>query len=94
MSRKGTHNAPVHGSLAAFMELYGKKPVTAYPKSLSLEFLKDPSFRWGDIPLFITMYDLELKILLFSKPPKNTILSAKKRTLRSIFFNIFFDNKH
>ena len=68
--------------------------VESYLINLSFKFRKDPTFRWGDIPLFVTMYDLELKILSFSKPPKNAILSAKKCTLRFIFFNIFFDNKH
>ena len=68
--------------------------VKSYLVNLSFKFRKDPSFRWGDIQLFVTVYDLELKIISFSKPPKNAILSAKKRTLRFIFFNIFFDNKH
>ena len=45
--------------------------------SLSFKFRKDPSFLLGDIPLFVTVYDLELKILSFSTPPKNAILSAK-----------------
>ena len=57
-----------------------------------LKFPKDLSFRWGDIPLFVTMYDLELKILSFSNPSKNAILSGKKRTLRFIFFKKIFDN--
>ena len=34
------------------------------------------------------MYDSE--ILSFSKPKKNAILSAEKRTLIFIFFNVFF----
>ena len=68
--------------------------VKSYLMNLSFKFRKDPSFRWGDIPL-VTVYDLELKILSFSKKTKNAILtSAKKRTLRFIFFHIFFDNKH
>ena len=66
--------------------------VESYPMNLSIKFRKDPSFRRGDIPLFVTVYDLELKILSFSKPPKNTILSAKKRTLRFIFFKKNLDN--
>ena len=37
--------------------------VKSYLMNLSFKFRKDPSFRWGDIPLFVTMYDLELKIL-------------------------------
>ena len=55
----------------------------------SLKFRKDPSFRWGDIPLFVTMYDLELKTLLFSKTKITVILSNKKQTLRIIFFYFF-----
>ena len=58
--------------------------------SLSFKFRKDPSFHWGDIPLFETVYDLEFKILSFSKPQKNKILSAKELTLRFVFFNFFF----
>ena len=57
----------------------------------SLKFRKDPSFRWGDISLFVTMYDLDLKCSSFSKTQKNAILSDKKRTLRFIFFKTFFD---
>ena len=30
---------------------------------LSLKFYKDPSFCWGDIALFVTLYNLEVKIL-------------------------------
>ena len=52
--------------------------VKSYLMNLSFKFPKDPSFRWGDIPLFVTVYDLELKILSFLKPPKNAILSANK----------------
>ena len=63
-----------------------------YLMSLSFKFCKDPSFCWGDIPLFVTVYDLELKILSFSNPSKNAILSGKKRTLRFIFFKKNFDN--
>ena len=51
---------------------------------------KHPSFGWEDIPLFVSMYDLELKILLFSATQKNAILSSKKCTLRFIFFNFFY----
>ena len=29
-----------------------------------------PSFRWGDISLFVTMYDFDLRILSFLKPQK------------------------
>ena len=35
--------------------------------SLNLKFHNDQSFRWGDIALFATLYNLEVKILgLFS----------------------------
>ena len=62
--------------------------------SLSFKFRKDRSFRWGDIQLFVTKYDLELKILSFSKPPKNAFLSAKICTLKFVFVIIFFyDNR-
>ena len=65
--------------------------ITSYLKSKSLKFRKDPSFCWGDISLFVTVYDLELKILSFLKTQKNAILNGKKRTLRFIFFKTFFD---
>ena len=42
-----------------------------------LQFHYDPSFRWGDIALFVTMYDLELKILSFLQSQKNAILNVK-----------------
>ena len=77
----------VHGSLMERILV-----INSYLMSLSFKFCKDLSFCWGDIPLFVTVYDLELKILSFLNPPKNAILSAKKRTLRFIFFKIFFDN--
>ena len=70
----------VHGSLLV---------INSYHMSLNFKFRKDPRFCWGDIPVFVTMYDLELKILSFSNPPKNAILSGKKRTLRFIFFKFF-----
>ena len=57
----------------------------------SQKFRKDPSFRSGDISLFVTMYDLDLKSLSFSKTQKNSILSGKKRTLKIILLNFFFD---
>ena len=66
--------------------------VESYLINLCFKFRKDPTFRGGDFPLFVTMYDLEQKILSFSKPPKNAILSAKKRTLRITFFKKIFDN--
>ena len=43
---------------------------TSYLLIISVKFRKDPSFRWGDILLFLTMYNLELKILWFSKTQK------------------------
>ena len=45
--------------------------------SLSFKFRKDPSFRWGDILLFVTLYDFELKILSFLKPTKKRIFIRK-----------------
>ena len=60
--------------------------------TLSFKFPKDMSFCWRDIPLFVTVYDLELKILSFSNPSKNAMLSGKKCTLRFIFFKKNFDN--
>ena len=63
--------------------------INSYLIRKSLKFRKDPSFRWGDIWLFVTMYDLDLKFLSFSKTRKSAILSGKKRTLRIIFFNFF-----
>ena len=47
--------------------------------NLSFKFRKDPSFRCGDISLFVTVYDFELKILSFLKPKKNAILNVKLR---------------
>ena len=64
--------------------------VSLYLMSLSFKFRKDPSFRLGDIPLFVTMYDLELKILSFKKKSN---LGTKKLTLIFIFSNFFFYNK-
>ena len=43
--------------------------INSYLLSISLKFCKDPSYRCGDIPLIVTVYDFELKILPFSKPP-------------------------
>ena len=34
-----------------------------YMMNLNLKFHKDPSFCWQDIMLFVTLYDLEVKIL-------------------------------
>ena len=59
-------------------------------RSISLKFHKDPSFRWGDIVLFVAVYDLELEIISFSKPPKNAFLSAKICTLKFVFVIFFF----
>ena len=52
--------------------------VTYYLINLSFKFCKDPRFRWGDILLFVAVYDLELEILSFSKTQKNAILSGKQ----------------
>ena len=81
VARKGARsrqnvNACVYGSCACVRaQIFTKKHlvVTSYLMSLSFKFCKDPSFRWGDIPLFVTMYDYELKLLLFSKTktPRN-----------------------
>ena len=60
--------------------------INSYLIRKSLKFRKDPSFRWGDIWLFVTMYDLDLKFLSFSKTRKSAILSGKKRTLLQFFF--------
>ena len=65
--------------------------INSYLMRKSLKFRKDPSFGWGDISLFVTMYDLDRKCSSFLKTKKNAILSDKKRTLIFIFFNFFFD---
>ena len=62
--------------------------------SKSLNFSKDPSFRWGDITLFVTMYDFELKISSFSKTQKNVILCGKIRPLEIVKVIILFDIRH
>ena len=62
--------------------------------SKSVKFRKDPSFRWGDIPLFVTMYDLELKILSFSKTQKNSILCGKICPLEIVKLIILLDIMH
>ena len=46
---------------------------------LSFKFCKDLSFCCGDILLFVTVYDLELKILSFLESQKNAILNIKIR---------------
>ena len=78
LARKGARaqqnvNALVYGSCACVRARIFTKNlvVTSYLMSLGFEFCKDPSFRWGDIPLCVTMYDYELKLLLFSKTKKN-----------------------
>ena len=53
--------------------------INLYLMKKRLKFRKDPSFRWGDISLFVTMYDLDQNFLSFSKPPKNAILNVKIR---------------
>ena len=60
---------------------------------LSFEFRKDPSFRWGDIQLFVTVYDLELKILLFSKTKKKRNFKQQK-TLPKIYLLQFIFNEN
>ena len=42
--------------------------VKSYLMNLNFKFRKDPSFRWGDIPLFVTMYNLEDKTIVFFQP--------------------------
>ena len=37
--------------------------INSYLMSKSPEFRKDTSFRWGDISLFVTMYDFDRKFL-------------------------------
>ena len=54
--------------------------------SLSFKFCKDPLFCWGAIPLFVAVYDLELKIKLFSKAQKNAILTGKKSKIYVLQF--------
>ena len=36
-----------------------------YLLSLSFKFHKDPSYHWGDITLFVTLYNFEVKIAFF-----------------------------
>ena len=81
VARKGVRarqnaKARVYGSYACVRaQIFTKKHlvVISYLMSLSFKFCKDPTFRWGDIPLFVTMYDYEPKLLLFSKTktPRN-----------------------
>ena len=57
--------ARVYGSYARVRaRIFTKKNlvVKSYLMNLSFKFCQDPSFRWGDIPLFVTVYDLELEI--------------------------------
>ena len=35
--------------------------VNYYLVSISFKFHEDPSFRWGDIALLVTLYNLEVK---------------------------------
>ena len=44
--------------------------IASYLMTKSLKFRKDPSFRWGDVSLFVTMSDLDLKFLSFKKKQK------------------------
>ena len=41
----------------------------------------------------MTVYDLDLKILLICKPPKNAILSGKKTHPKIDLLQFFFDKK-
>ena len=95
-ARQNVH-ARVYGSCArvrAWIFTKNNLVVTSYLMSLSFKFHKDPSFRWGDIPLFVTMYDLELKILSFSKPQKNSILCGKICPLEIVKLIILLDIMH
>ena len=47
--------------------------------SLSLKFHTDPSFCWGDIPLFVTVYNLENKTLGFFS---SWIMAKSKKIFR------------
>ena len=42
----------------SYIIIQKKIVVTFFVISLSLKFHKDPSFHWGVIPLFVTLYDL------------------------------------
>ena len=55
-----------YGSWACVQAPIFKKKITSYFMTLSFKFPKDMSFCWRDIPLFVTVYDLELEMLLFS----------------------------
>ena len=80
-SRQIAH-ARVYGSCARIRARIFTKIntlITLYLIRKSLKFRKDPSFRWGDISLFVTMYDLDQNFLSFSNPPKNAILNVKIR---------------
>ena len=54
-----------------------KLVITTYLMSLSFKFHKDLSFRWGDISLFVTVYDLELKYYHFQTPQKTQFWAVK-----------------
>ena len=81
MARKGARTrqnakARVYGLYACVRaQIFTKKHlvVISYLMSLSFRFCKEPTFHWGGIPLFVTMYDYEPKLLLFSKTktPRN-----------------------
>ena len=46
--------------------------IASYLMRKSLKFCKDPSFWWGDISLFVTMSDLDLKFLSLKNKQKKT----------------------
>ena len=49
--------------------------ITLYLMRKSLKFRKDPSFRWEDISLFVTMYDLDRNFYYSQKPKKMQFLT-------------------
>ena len=71
-------------------DLYEKNlVVTSYLMRLSLNFRKDPSFRRGDISLFVTMYNFDIDILSFLKPQKKRHFVRQNlppRNCQSIYF--------
>ena len=50
-----------------------------YLMNISFKFHKDPNFRWGDIELLVTLYNLEVKIVrdfsswIIAKSKKNIL---------------------
>ena len=74
-ARKNGYARVYSSSGRARAQIFTKKnlDITFYLMSKCFKFGKDPTFRWGDIPLFVTLYDLELELLSFSKTPKNAL---------------------